>query len=68
MNKYRALVHFMVLGSRAPNTINICWAPEMSWAPTASNFLFEAMGAQLILEPADIDGVGSSGRPDGGGS
>ena len=46
-----ALVHFMVLGSRAPwapNTINICWAPEMSWAPIASNFLFEAMGAQLI--------------------
>ena len=46
-----ALVHFMVLGSRAPwapNTINICWAPEMSWAPIASKRKFEAMGAQVI--------------------
>ena len=57
MNKYRALVHFMVLGSRAPNTINISWAPEMSWAPIPSKFLV-------------IDGIGSPvspGRLDGGG-
>ena len=66
-----ALVHFMVLGSRAPwapNTINICWAPEMSWAPIASKFLFGSNGSPTNFgSPADIGGVGSPGRPDGGG-
>ena len=58
----------MVLGSRAPNTINICWAPEMNWAPIASKFLFGSNGSPTNFgSPADIGGVGSPGRPDGGG-
>ena len=48
----------------APNTINICWAPKMSWAPIASNMLFGSDGSPAHLgSPADIDGVGSPGSP-----
>ena len=57
-----ALVHFMVLGSRAPwspNTINICWAPEISWVPIASKLLLGRNGS-----PTNF---GSPGRPNVGG-
>ena len=64
----------MVLGSRAPwapNTINICWAPKMSWAPIASKKHVGSNGSPAHFgSPADIDGVGSPGspgRPDRGG-
>ena len=66
-----ALVHFMVLGSQAPwapKSIIFCWAPEMTWAPIASKFLFGGNGSPTNFgSPADIAGVGSPGRPYGGG-
>merc|ERR1711947_58573 len=62
-----AIVQFMVWAPRAPwapNTINICWAPKMSWAPIASK---KHVGSNVspahFGSPADIDGVGSPGRP-----
>ena len=54
MNKYRALVHFMVLGSRAPNTINISWAPEISWAPIASAVVYAELCYVLVTKLAQL--------------
>ena len=69
--KTKAIVQFMVWAPWAPNTINICWAPKMSWAPIASKKHVGSNGSPAHFgSPADIDGVGSPGspgRPDRGG-
>ena len=47
-----ALVLFMVLGSRAPNTINICWAPKWVGLPLLQTGSLKQWEPSSFLEPS----------------